>query len=170
MFPKFVKILVAGFGCSVLCLVANAQELRVAQLVSAGTSVFHRNYPNALPSLLAAARETAGLPFAPEPLLLTSFTDPRLRDTPFLYINWDDRNDWESLDETECSALRQYLEGGGMAMIDAGIAASFLRTVTASQFRRMGPTSRCPGLLCQDFSRRTIHAVAEGRSALSKLL
>lgn len=129
MFPKFVKILVAGFGCSVLCLVANAQELRVAQLVSAGTSVFHRNYPNALPSLLAAARETTGLPFAPEPLLLTSFTDPRLRDTPFLYINWDDRNDWESLDETECSALRQYLEGGGMAMIDAGIAASFLRTV-----------------------------------------
>ena len=127
MFPLLRKILLTLLVAGLLT--AAAQELRVAQLVAPGTTALARHYPSALPSLLAAARQTTGLPFATEPILLTSFADPRLRECPFLYINWDDRNDWLSLPQTELDALRQFLDGGGMAMIDAGIAASFLRTV-----------------------------------------
>ncbi len=128
MFPHRTLFFLTCLLCALFQTV-DAQEIRVAQFVDAGNSVLGRNYPTALPSLLTTARETTGLPFVPEPLILTTFTDPRLRDCPFLYINWDDRDDWDRLDEKELSALRQYLTGGGMAMVDAGIAASFLRTV-----------------------------------------
>lgn len=129
MFPCDAKFLKVALWCAFLTVVAFAQELRVAQLIAPDTSALRRNYPTALSSLLATARQTTGLPFVEEPVLLTSFTDPRLRECPFLYINWDDRTDWDSLSEDELDALRKYLTGGGMTMIDAGIAASFLRTV-----------------------------------------
>ena len=106
----------------------SAQELRVAQLVNGATASLNRNYPTSLPSLLAAARETTELPFASEPVMVASFTDPRLHDCPFIYINWDDRKDWNEMPEAEVTALRQYLQNGGMVMVDAGIAASFLRS------------------------------------------
>ena len=122
MFPRFSIFPLAILLCS--CFL-RAQELRVAQL--AGTAALRRNYPTALPSLLASARECTGLPLATEPLLLTSFADPRLRETPFLYINWDDRSDWPELPAAEIDALRQYLRAGGMVMVDAGITAEFLR-------------------------------------------
>ena len=121
-----------SIACVIFAFIAigwqsSAQELRVAQLVNGAAASLNRNYPTALPSLLAAARETTGLSFAPEPVLVASFTDPRLHDCPLVYMNWDDRSDWNEMPEAEVLALRQYLQNGGMAMVDAGIAASFLR-------------------------------------------
>ena len=126
-FPKTVAI-----ACVIFVLVAigwqtSAQELRVAQLVNGTTASLNRNYPTALPSLLVSARQATGLPFAPEPVLVSSFNDPRLSGCPVIYINWDDRPDWNEMPEIEVMALRQYLQNGGMAMVDAGIATSFLR-------------------------------------------
>ncbi|MBR6471755.1 MAG: DUF4159 domain-containing protein [Victivallales bacterium] len=129
MFQIFRKFWRTALLVIVMAMPLTAQELRVAQFVSGATASLSRNYPTALPSLLAAAREATGLPFAAEPILLATFTDPRLRSCPFLYMNWDDRKDWANLPDAEAEALRQYLRGGGLAMVDAGISASFLRTV-----------------------------------------
>ena len=126
-FPMADNFIGAALFVLVLTATLSAQEIRIAQLVGGTTSSLRRNYPTALPSLLATARETTGLPFMTEPILLTSFTDPRLRNCPLMYINWGDRTDWGKVSEAEVAALRQYLQGGGMVMIDDGIAASFLR-------------------------------------------
>ena len=112
----------AGVSCG-----GEAIAMQVAQYAADDDGTADRHYPGALPSLLKAARECTGLPFADEPLLITSFCDRRLAACPALYLNWDERDDWEKLGAEEAAALRGYLENGGMAIIDAGITASFLR-------------------------------------------
>jgi len=98
----------------------------VAQYISSGERVY-RNYPDALPSLLESARSYSGLPIVTEPLQIASFQDPRLAGCPFLYINWDDSDNWSKLPDAEVAALGEYLQHGGYVLVDAGITAEFLR-------------------------------------------
>lgn len=102
-------------------------EVRVAQLVAPDYSTVYRNYPGALSGLLSSIHENTGLEVAPDPVMVSSFRDPRLRECPFLYVNWDDRNDWEAFPEEEHAALREFLKAGGFMYVDAGIATEFLR-------------------------------------------
>lgn len=108
-------------------LPVSANQLRVAQLAGSTGNALMRNYPSALPCLLDAAAARTGIAVAPEPVLISSFIDERLAECPMLYINWDDRNDWEEFSDAEIGALRKYLENGGMCFVDAGITAAFLR-------------------------------------------
>jgi len=96
--------------------------------VDAGTRNYYieRNYPTALSSLLKEARRCTGIPFGEEAVVISSFSDSRLRQLPMLYVNWDDREDWNALPVSELTALRSYLLDGGFMFIDAGIRASFL--------------------------------------------
>lgn len=103
-----------------------APPLQIARLLSPDGAAASF-YPDALAGLLDASRMATGVPFAPAPLQLTALADPRLRQCPLLYINWDDRTDWEKLPPEELSALRSYIMNGGTVLIDAGIAAAFLR-------------------------------------------
>lgn len=115
----------------VLCLVwhihADNTEIRIAQLIEGNKNALSRNYPEALPGLLESAAKATGLPLAQEPILINSFLDPRLPECPFLYINWDDKTNWDKLPEAEILAFRNFLTQGGFVFVDAGITASFLR-------------------------------------------
>ena len=85
-----------------------------------------RNYPTALPALLAHVREQTSANLDPAPDLVNSFEDPAIFGHPFIYVNAADRPDW-TFTELEKRNLRLYLERGGFLFIDAGITASFLR-------------------------------------------
>lgn len=100
-------------------------EQRIGQLASDGRVLF-RNYPTALPSLLRHVREETTFNVVPEPVMLNDFSDERLKQCPFVYANFADREDW-TFSEQEVSSLRDYLSRGGLLYIDAGITASFLR-------------------------------------------
>lgn len=100
-------------------------EQRIGQLASDGRVLF-RNYPTALPSLLRHVSEETTFNVVPEPVMLNDFSDERIRQCPFVYANFADREDW-TLSGQEVSSLRDYLSRGGFLYIDAGITASFLR-------------------------------------------
>ena len=147
-------------GLSAASDLANSSEasdftaaLRVVQLVE-GEPV-RRLRPDALPSLLEEASRRTNFRFSPDPVFIRDFADPALRDSPFCYVNFADRNNWE-LSPEEVEALRNYLENGGFLFIDAGINAEFLQAdaalgqrhsfaawevtpVIAEQFRRVFP-------------------------------
>lgn len=99
-------------------------QLRIAQLV-AGQAV-RRNYPDALPSLLAHINESTTINAVAEPGILESFEDKRLFEYPFIYVNFGDRQDWK-LSDDERRNLKAYLERGGFLFVDSGIQAEFLR-------------------------------------------
>ncbi len=103
-----------------------SDPLTIAQMVAPGRAL-GRGYPNALPSLLETVATTTGLELETTPMLVDSFQDPRLQQCPFLYVNWNDREDWESLPPEEAKALGEFLRNGGFLWLDAGIAAEFLR-------------------------------------------
>ncbi len=118
---------------TILCLLPlclGAAPLRIAQLVAPGRAM-ERGYPNALASLLETVADTTGLDLETTPMLVDSFRDPRLRQCPFLYVNWNDREDWETMPREEVEALGQFLASGGFLWLDAGIAAEFLRQAGA---------------------------------------
>ena len=98
---------------------------RIAQFSGEGRAMY-RNYPNALPSLLRHVQQKTSFKVLPEPLIISDFSDERLRHCPFLYVNFADREEW-NFSEAEVKSLREYLERGGFMYIDAGITASFLR-------------------------------------------
>ena len=100
--------------------------LRVGRLAPAQGRRF-ASYPGALESLLEHVRQRTAAPVAPEPLDITDFADPRLLQLPLVYANFADREDW-SLSPAEATALKGYLQRGGLLFIDAGITAAFLRT------------------------------------------
>lgn len=100
-------------------------EQRIGQLAAAGRALY-RNYPTALPSLLQHIKEKTTFNVVTEPLLLEDFSDPAIKDCPFIYVNFADRAEW-LFSEAESEALRKYLTLGGFIYIDAGITASFLR-------------------------------------------
>lgn len=102
----------------------DASAIQVVQLVQ-GNSL-HRNYADALPSLIEEIGKVTTLNLAPDPLFIETFDDPRVFQHPFLYVNFGDRPDW-TLSEGEVTALRDYLKRGGFIFIDAGINADFLR-------------------------------------------
>lgn len=104
-------------------------EVRVMQLVQGNT--LHRNYPDALPSLLAEINRVTTLRVAPDPLFIENFADPRLLEHSFLYINFADRRDW-TLSQAEAEGLRAFLDRGGFVFLDAGINAAFLREDNAA--------------------------------------
>jgi hypothetical protein len=83
-------------------------------------------YPNALPTLLRDVRERTTVNLDPEPIIVSSLADPQLLELPFLYVNWDQRTDWQ-LAPDEIAQLKLYLERGGFMLVDAGITAEFLR-------------------------------------------
>lgn len=101
--------------------------MRIAQFADNAGGQSRRSYPDALQGLLDNARKATGVNLADSPILLTSFLDERLMETPFLYVNWDDCLRWKDLPEAEVQALRKYILGGGFVYIDAGITAEFLR-------------------------------------------
>ncbi len=147
-----------------LCLLAlfcpgrlwlGATPLRVAQLVAPGEGG-ERGYPHALSSLLESVATTTGAPLEPSPLLVESLQDPRLFQCPLLYVNWDDREDWERLPEGEVKALQGFLEGGGFLWLDAGIAAEFLRKAAgnAAQHHSYGEWQVAPAV--QKFMERVL--------------
>jgi hypothetical protein len=107
----------------------DSSALRVVQLV-AGEPV-RRNHPDGLPSLLAEVSEVTRFAFSPDPVFIRSFDDPRLFSSPFTYVNFADRSDW-NLSAAEVSALQDYFQRGGFLYIDAGINAEFLRDNIAS--------------------------------------
>ncbi len=125
--PLYALVFAILLACAAKNACANATQLQIAQYIGGGEMATRQNYPNALAGLIAAASKCTGTALHADPLMLTSFTDPRLAQCPLLYINWDDRTDWDQLDLNEITALRQYLNNGGFVFIDAGIAASFLR-------------------------------------------
>ena len=104
-----------------------ASEIRVCQFAEDNGAILRRSYPDALSGLVDSARKSTGLPLAESPILLNSFLDPRLRECPFLYVNWDDYSQWAEMSEEEVGALRKYILDGGFVYVDAGIAAEFLR-------------------------------------------
>ena len=118
---RFLPFVLIFFFCGVgVC-----GELRIGQLLADGG--LHRGYyPNALPSLLRHIRETTTANVAEEPVLLADFSDARLFELPFVYVNCADRPDW-TFTEAEKTALKSYLLRGGFLYIDAGITAAFLR-------------------------------------------
>lgn len=113
-------MLISGY-----CL--QAAEIRIGQFAENGGAVLRRGYPDALPGLVNSARRSTGLPLDESPILMDSLTDSRLRECPFLYINWDDCTRWEKMGDDEANALRKYILDGGFVYIDAGITAEFLR-------------------------------------------
>ena len=104
--------------------VVEPDPVRVAQLV--GRDRFGRNYPDALPSLLAEINRSTTLRVHPDPLLVESLADERLLRHPLLYANYADRGGWD-LTVQEREGLRRYLDSGGFLFLDAGINAEFLR-------------------------------------------
>lgn len=104
---------------------ATRQEVRIAQLVRAGGRYF-QSYPNALMSLLEHVAGEANVNLAPEPVEIADFSDPRMMECPYVYVNFADREKW-TFSEEEKTSLKAYLERGGFIHIDAGITASFLR-------------------------------------------
>ena len=102
------------------------RDLRVGRLAPTQGRRF-ASYPGALESLLEHVRQRTAAPVAPEPLDITDFADPRLLQLPLVYANFADREDW-SLSPAEATALKGYLQRGGLLFIDAGITAAFLRT------------------------------------------
>jgi len=98
--------------------------VRVAQLVQDVRDL--SLYPNALPTLLRDLRERCTVNLDPEPVIISSLADPQLLELPFLYVNWDQRADWQLAPE-EIANLKLYLERGGFMLVDAGITAEFLR-------------------------------------------
>ena len=98
---------------------------RIAQF-SEDAQAMYRNYPNALPSLLRHINQKTSFKVLPEPVIISDFSDERLRQCPFLYVNFADRKEW-NFSDAEIRGLREYLERGGFMYIDAGITASFLR-------------------------------------------
>jgi len=100
------------------------ETLRVVQLVEG--EPIQRNHPSGLPTLLTEVTRTTRFSFAPDPVFIQSFDDPRLFEAPFTFVNYADRADWQ-LAESEVDALRLYLENGGFLYIDAGINSEFLR-------------------------------------------
>lgn len=98
--------------------------LKVVQLVQGDT--MQRQYPDALPSLLAEIRERTTLNVDPFPVYIESFEDEVIFKHPVLYVNFADRTDW-TLTQGEVKNLKRFIERGGFIFIDAGINASFLR-------------------------------------------
>lgn len=156
MLFKFNKFYILMLWVGILCSLAlEGTELRVAQYLSAKETAY-RNYPDALPSLLQSAREYSGMPIVAEPLLVSSFQDPRLESCPLLYVNWDDSQNWSSLPEVEVLALRKYLQSGGYVLVDAGISAEFLRNSerVLSQHHSYGEWQEAPAV--RDFFLRVL--------------
>ena len=122
-FYCFALLFLSCFGQSVFS--AEGIEHRIGQLAPDGRAVL-RNYPTALPSLLSHVSEKTTFQVAPEPVMLNDFSDERLKQCPFVYANFADRESW-TFSPQEISSLRDYLSRGGFLYIDAGITASFLR-------------------------------------------
>ena len=103
-------------------------EIRIAQYVEGGNArgLLWSSYPGALSSLLKHVSTECKCNIVPEPAVIGDFTDSRLADYPFIYINAADCREW-SFSEEAIAKLRDYLENGGFIFIDAGITASFLR-------------------------------------------
>ncbi len=99
-------------------------NVSIVQLIQ-GKSI-HRNYPNALPTLLSAINDRTTVKINKDPVIISSFEDPIIFQHPFIFVNFGDRKDW-TLSEMEKRNLRKYLERGGFIYIDAGINAEFLR-------------------------------------------
>lgn len=102
----------------------DASAIRIVQMVQG--NALHRNYADALPSLLEELNEVTTLKIAPDPVMIERFDDPALLEHPVLYINFGDRADW-TLAPEEIDALRAFIDRGGFIFVDAGINASFLR-------------------------------------------
>lgn len=103
---------------------AGPYTVRVAQLIQDRN--FYSIYPNALPTLLRELRDKTSVNVDPEPIIISSFEDPVIFDTPFIYVNFGQRTDW-TLTPLEVTNLKRFLERGGFLMVDAGITAEFLR-------------------------------------------
>lgn len=103
------------------------QPQRIAQLVN--IDPIFRNYPSALPSLIAEVNHQTGIVLDPQPVLISSFETRDIFKYPFIYANFADRPEW-NFSELEQQNLRAYLERGGFLFIDAGINAEFLRKDT----------------------------------------
>ena len=118
--------------------------VRVAQLVSG--QALRRRYAYALPSLLQHVEDTTTLRVLPEPVVIESFEDRRVFESPFIYANFADRTDW-TFTVGEVANLKAYLERGGFLFIDAGISAEFLREhVELGQHHSFGEWDACPEL------------------------
>ena len=113
----------------IFCVVKTAAQnaVRIGRLTG-GLQPFALSYSGALQSLLQHVRKTTFANVVPEPIDIRDFTDERLFSLPFIYANFADRIDWTFSDD-ERRNLKAYLERGGFLFIDAGITASFLRSV-----------------------------------------
>lgn len=117
-------LLVSAFAfCDALTV--TRQEVRIAQITGGGQR-YERNYPGALMCLLEHVANEVNANVVPEPLEFADFSDERILECPFVYVNFADREKW-IFTETEKIVLKKYLERGGFIYIDAGITASFLR-------------------------------------------
>lgn len=103
---------------------AESGELRITQLVEGNP--LHRNYPNALPSLIQHLNEVSTVRLYPDPLFIESFEDERIFENPIIYLNFGDRENWD-LPVRERENLKAFLDRGGFLYIDAGITSEFLR-------------------------------------------
>ncbi len=99
-------------------------NVSIVQLIQ-GKSL-HRNYPNALPTLLSAIDDRTTVKINNDPVIISSFEDSIIFDHPFIFVNFADRKNW-SFSDLEKRNLKKYLERGGFIYIDAGINAEFLR-------------------------------------------
>lgn len=103
---------------------AVVERWSIVQLVEGDP--FRRFYPGALTSLLEEISRQTTIAFEPDPIYISDFEDPRIFESPFIYVNFGDRTDW-SFTLAEKENLRRYLDRGGFIFIDAGISAEFLR-------------------------------------------
>ncbi|MBR0459451.1 MAG: DUF4159 domain-containing protein [Victivallales bacterium] len=129
------------YAQDVSTLVATRPELRIAQFRPVG-GMYRDTYPEALSSLLRHIAKETTANVATVPLQISSFTDERLAQCPFVYINLDARK-WEFSPE-EGTALKRYLENGGFLLIDAGITASFLRGTRFAQHHSFAEWDAAP--------------------------
>ena len=101
-----------------------SRNVKIAQLIQ-GKSLF-RNYPNALPTLLAEVNKRTSVKMDLDPAIISSFESDEIFEYPFIYINFADRTDW-AFSALEQRNVKRYLEQGGFIFVDAGINAEFLR-------------------------------------------
>lgn len=118
-------ILIAVFTGIAAPVDSHLPRIRIAHLRN-DRGPFADAYPGALNSLLEHVRTNTSADVDPVPLDIADFSDPMLKNIPFVYANFADRTDW-TFNQKEAENLKNYLARGGFLFIDAGINAAFLR-------------------------------------------
>jgi len=102
------------------------------KILQISNSRMRKYYPYGLRTLLEHVNDTSSVKLESIPETTDSFEDKAIFNYPFIYMNADDRPNWEFSD-LEVENIRDYLDRGGFIYIDAGISAAFLRNSVQSQ-------------------------------------